>query len=421
MRFLWGVSSSSLSQRADRERFANGEEGSGHGDEVFVFGRDRRTNTREGVWDCGKRVASNYQFPKPNLTFAQAVVSGIGEDDAVRARRKSHELGISKTVSSGLIDGVRCVELGETSKEGHNRWKKTVMQHYGAGGSRGKESHTIFVDQLPELMHQAWLKQLFVQCGNIIEVKIPQKRRQATNCKFGFVRFNELEAMNRAIRMFNGVWCDNKKLIVKKARENNNSRQVKRARLQSNTGSEKGQDAVSLGQDNLVVEAREVNEAWLKSCAVGILNEAIKVESIQSAMESEGFDACQGEAGLCSHQALFCRSLPWFFSFAAVAFCVVLVLFVLGFVVVGVLVGLGVLWVVAAVLGGVRLLVGPYRSFGLCAAIVSGLLSSMFRALRCSVLAMKLLKVGYTHGGLLSNLFAASWLCCQDLDMVKTW
>ncbi|KAL7001422.1 hypothetical protein U1Q18_002572 [Sarracenia purpurea var. burkii] len=87
--------------------------------------------------------------------------------------------------------------------------------------------------------------------------------------------------------MFNGVWCDNKKLIVKKARENNNSRQVKRARLQSNTGSEKGQDAVSLGQDNLVVEAREVNEAWLKSCAVGILNEAIKVESIKSAMESE--------------------------------------------------------------------------------------------------------------------------------------
>ncbi|KAL6992218.1 hypothetical protein U1Q18_010325 [Sarracenia purpurea var. burkii] len=142
-----GVSTSSLSQWADRERFVNGEEGSGHGDEGVVFGRDRRTNAREGARDSGKRVASNYQLPKPNLTFAQAVVSGIWEDDAVRVRRKSHELGISKIVR---------------------------------------------LDSSMEL------------------------------------------------------------------------------------GSDKGQDAVILGQDNLVVEAREVNEAWLKSCAVGILNEAIK-------------------------------------------------------------------------------------------------------------------------------------------------
>ncbi|KAL6974020.1 hypothetical protein U1Q18_028202 [Sarracenia purpurea var. burkii] len=288
-----GVSTSSLSQRADRERFANGEEGSVHGDEVFVFGRDRRTNAREGARDSGKRVASNYQLPKPNLTFAQAVVSGIGEDDAVRARRKSHELGISKIVSSGLIDGVR---------------------------------------------------------------------------------------------------------------------QVKRAWLQSNTGSEKGQDAASLGQDNLVVEAREVNEAWLKSCVVGILNEAIKVESIQSAMESEvtkpvsagpcpGFSSCCC-CFLCGVGSLrvgfgCCGGAGWVRGVVGGGCCVgwcevsggsVVRGWVVGgccFGGVGWGAGVGLLWcgvfgagwcVGSGGLGGVWL--WPFPRLGLCAAIVSGLLSS---------------------------------------------
>ncbi|KAL7001433.1 hypothetical protein U1Q18_002584, partial [Sarracenia purpurea var. burkii] len=46
-------------------------------------------------------------------------------------------------------------------------------------------------------------------------------------------------------------------------------------------------NAEDMGQDDLVVEARELNEAWFKSCAIGIMNESIKVESIQPAMESE--------------------------------------------------------------------------------------------------------------------------------------
>ncbi|KAL6962256.1 hypothetical protein U1Q18_037212 [Sarracenia purpurea var. burkii] len=153
-----GAPLSNLPQWTDRERIGNGDVGSGHGDDIFVYGRDRRANVREEARDRGRRVDSNYQLPKPNLTFAQAVVSGKGEDDAVRARRESHELGIPKIVSSGFIDGVRCVELGETSKKGHIRWKKAETQHYGAVRSQGNEAHTIFVDQLPERMHQAWMK-----------------------------------------------------------------------------------------------------------------------------------------------------------------------------------------------------------------------------------------------------------------------
>ncbi|KAL6993530.1 hypothetical protein U1Q18_011643 [Sarracenia purpurea var. burkii] len=143
-----------------REWIVNGDVGSGHEEDEIALNWDWRINVREGARDRGKRGASNYQPPKPNLAFTQAVISGKGEDDSVRARREAHEKGISKIVSSGFIDGVR---------------------------------------------------------------------------------------------------------------------QKKRAWMQSNPGTAMGQDTENKGQEDLIVEAKEVNEAWLKSCVIGIVYESIKV------------------------------------------------------------------------------------------------------------------------------------------------
>ncbi|KAL7194744.1 hypothetical protein ACSBR1_035056 [Camellia fascicularis] len=51
--------------------------------------------------------------------------------------------------------------------------------------------------------------------GLVRDVFIPQKRRKVTDTRFGFVRFDCLVAANVAIQKANGLWVDDKALVVK--------------------------------------------------------------------------------------------------------------------------------------------------------------------------------------------------------------
>ncbi|KAL6955136.1 hypothetical protein U1Q18_005395 [Sarracenia purpurea var. burkii] len=104
--------------------------------------------------------------------------------------------------------------------------------------------------------------------------------------------------VERAITMYNGIWCLNKNLIVKNAWESNMSLRNMTQKMESiskdgnldqdygpNISWEKPRVPI---HDMLVVEAKEIDEEWFKAYAVGILNEYTVVESIHDVMVSDG-------------------------------------------------------------------------------------------------------------------------------------
>ncbi|KAL6961734.1 hypothetical protein U1Q18_004321 [Sarracenia purpurea var. burkii] len=117
------------------------------------------------------------------------------------------------------------------------------------------------------------------------------------------MRFRDSEAVDRAINMYNGVWCLNKKLIVKHACESNMSSRMWNMRNPLTMAQKKNPTSreQNLYQDHgpnmrrnkprapnhgtpIVLEAKEINEEWIKSCAMDIVKEHIEVESIREVM-----------------------------------------------------------------------------------------------------------------------------------------
>ncbi|KAL7168300.1 hypothetical protein ACSBR2_038690 [Camellia fascicularis] len=77
--------------------------------------------------------------------------------------------------------------------------------------------HTLFVDKIPESMDPKGLIYLFNNFGIIKDDFIPNKRRKTTQSRFGFVRYDCVVASQIAIQKANGIWCEDRSLIVKKA------------------------------------------------------------------------------------------------------------------------------------------------------------------------------------------------------------
>ncbi|KAL7204776.1 hypothetical protein ACSBR2_017813 [Camellia fascicularis] len=74
--------------------------------------------------------------------------------------------------------------------------------------------YTLFVDNLPDSMEPRSMFDLFIKFGVVKDVFIPQKRRKTTNTRFGFVRFDCPVAASIAEQKANGLWVDDKALIV---------------------------------------------------------------------------------------------------------------------------------------------------------------------------------------------------------------
>ncbi|KAL7205726.1 hypothetical protein ACSBR2_018618 [Camellia fascicularis] len=66
-------------------------------------------------------------------------------------------------------------------------------------------------------MEPKGLFKLFTKFGIVKDVFLPQKRRKATHKRFGFVRFDCSVAASIAVQKANGLWVDDKALVVKHA------------------------------------------------------------------------------------------------------------------------------------------------------------------------------------------------------------
>ncbi|KAL6967934.1 hypothetical protein U1Q18_033737 [Sarracenia purpurea var. burkii] len=145
--------------------------------------------------------------------------------------------------------------------------------------------------------------------------------------EWGESSYKASKAAERAIRTFNDVWCGNKKLVVKYAWGNNeNSRKVewdapppkryyqeqtnRKGFYQQPQGSvakpEKPKDP---NYTMLVVVAEEVDDTWLKACAVGIIKDNIEVDDIQEALSANGLGFFTAAGGGYGAEALvqMCR------------------------------------------------------------------------------------------------------------------
>ncbi|KAL7167073.1 hypothetical protein ACSBR2_037694 [Camellia fascicularis] len=87
----------------------------------------------------------------------------------------------------------------------------------GSKEGRREEMYTLFVDNLPDSMDPKSMFALFLKFGVVKDVFIPQKRRKTTNTRFGFVRFDCPVAASVAEQKANGIWVDDKALIVQSA------------------------------------------------------------------------------------------------------------------------------------------------------------------------------------------------------------
>ncbi|KAI7994350.1 hypothetical protein LOK49_LG11G01162 [Camellia lanceoleosa] len=168
---------------------------------------------------------------------------------------------------------------------------------------------SIFIDNLPEQMCSWWLRRVFNRCGTIVDAFIPFKRRRFSNSKFGFVRYLKEEEANEAIRSFNGVWWQGHLLLMKRATILSGKRLIwrkKKSHFPHPLSPEGDQiwrhnqvpedqspysiEGVEVNPDgsSFTVNAEEIDDSWVKTCAVGIVRDYKIIPMIEEAMRIEG-------------------------------------------------------------------------------------------------------------------------------------
>ncbi|KAL6997933.1 hypothetical protein U1Q18_008057, partial [Sarracenia purpurea var. burkii] len=95
------------------------------------------------------------------------------------------------------------------------------------------------------------------------------------------------DVVDKAITMYDGVWCVNKKLVVKGAwGKKSSNRDWSPFHVQEPNMREKKPRPPTF--ELPTIEAENIHKEWLKLCAVGIVKEHTELGSIQAAMVSLG-------------------------------------------------------------------------------------------------------------------------------------
>ncbi|XVF22173.1 hypothetical protein REPUB_Repub12eG0150900 [Reevesia pubescens] len=97
---------------------------------------------------------------------------------------------------------------------------------------------TVFVNNIPPLVHWRWLWNIFQNHGRVADVFIPRKR-SSSGRKFGFVRFYDWREAARAVSRLNGAWLWEFKLGVNMARFNTRSNFWRKVNISNNENIEK--------------------------------------------------------------------------------------------------------------------------------------------------------------------------------------
>ncbi|KAH7866145.1 hypothetical protein Vadar_016212 [Vaccinium darrowii] len=129
--------------------------------------------------------------------------------------------------------------------------------------------HTLYVDYLPEDVGTLWFWKIFSNFGNVKDSFIPMKRSKISGCNFGFIRYDFEEEARRAIDKANGLWIDDRGVVVKivnydKKKDNQKAFQKKGKNEDPNVNSLKSSQGLesfvedSLGLHSLFYEAHDV-------------------------------------------------------------------------------------------------------------------------------------------------------------------
>ncbi|KAL7213615.1 hypothetical protein ACSBR2_016195 [Camellia fascicularis] len=158
-----------------------------------------------------------------------------------------------------------------------------VLQRRPQRNGKAQGIFTVFVDNIPESMDPKGLFVLFSKFGLVKDAFIPNKGRQVTRSRFGFVRYDCSVAVDMAIQKANGVWVDNRNLKVKIAefgRVNqpkgsqsifqgrgktavNNTRFISKSRMESRSYADIVKGTEDRGGKYLIVRTEEASNGWL--------------------------------------------------------------------------------------------------------------------------------------------------------------
>ncbi|KAL7207714.1 hypothetical protein ACSBR1_029627 [Camellia fascicularis] len=94
-------------------------------------------------------------------------------------------------------------------------WKSVFRRRTRRAGA-SLNLYIVFVDDIPDSMSPKGLFTIFTNFGIVKDVFKPNKRRKATQSRFGFVRYDCRIVAGVVMKKANGVWCEDKTLKVKK-------------------------------------------------------------------------------------------------------------------------------------------------------------------------------------------------------------
>ncbi|KAL7197752.1 hypothetical protein ACSBR2_020306 [Camellia fascicularis] len=175
-----------------------------------------------------------------------------------------------------------------------------VIHRRKVGCQRGSRKEgglvTIFVDNIPESMDPKGLFSLFCKFGIVKDVFILGKRRKASRSRFGFIRYDCEVVVDIAIQKANGLWCDNKALVVKRAEYQKSQtlgpmeqRGLHREALASDGSTERGK---------VVIKAKEEGNGWQYESVVVKMSSFLAFKDFRSEMCVRGMkDVIARECG----------------------------------------------------------------------------------------------------------------------------
>ncbi|KAL7170505.1 hypothetical protein ACSBR2_035388 [Camellia fascicularis] len=201
-------------------------------------------------------------------------------------------------------------------------WIPVLRQRRG-GGAQGNEARhgvfTVFVDNIPSAMDAKALFKLFSNFGIVKEAFIPYKRRQATNSRFGFVRYDCQVAAAVVVQKGNDLWVDDKVLEVNVAAYDRSNRGVQGkgkpqpSRRAPHTNTFSGKAALvdhrsfaevlkgvipsTAGEESIEIQAFEEGNGWLYESAIIRFKSEYPTHIISKVLKEKGMEQVEVRQG----------------------------------------------------------------------------------------------------------------------------
>ncbi|KAL7198637.1 hypothetical protein ACSBR2_021022 [Camellia fascicularis] len=141
---------------------------------------------------------------------------------------------------------------------------------------------TLFVDNLPESMAPRSMYALFLKFAIVKDVFIPQKKRKTTNTRFGFVRFDCPVVASVEEQKANGLWVDDKALIVQSAVYR------KEKGIDGRSYVEVIQGAQPRGQTTTTIRVKEIGNGWLYESMIIRLKPNYSAVEVKEELKEQG-------------------------------------------------------------------------------------------------------------------------------------